>query len=163
MPKVRIDPKELPEPSRRAYYRALDALDRMRVDGLSLTEAADQADTTRRTMLKYVGRVLEKDASGEYVPKPWDRHIRYMRFPTAKGLIELKVKDSRSAQKLARYWNAVRDYLRGKTGSDGLRAFKGESITVDGEDHVFVTDPDILRRLGLAGEVQFNELYADNT
>lgn len=161
MPKVRIDPKTLPEPSRRAYNRAVDALDRMRVEGLSMTEAAREAGTTRRTMLKYVGRVLERDDSGEYVAKPWDRHIRYMRFLTPKGARELKVKDSRSAQRLARYANAVRKFLNGQAGPEVLKLFESKSITVDGEENAFLTDTDVLRRLAAAGEVQFNELYVD--
>lgn len=161
MPKVRIDPKELPEESRSAYRRSLEALDLMRTEGLSLTAAADRAGTTRRTMLKYVGRSLDKDQLGQYEAKPWDRFLRYMRFPTPRGLRELKVKDSRSAQRLARYWNDVRAYLLGIEGPEILERYRNLSITVDGEEHTFVTDSEILRRLALAGEVQFNELYAD--
>lgn len=57
--------EELPEPSRTARERALEALSLMRDEGLSATAAADRAGTTLKTVKKYAGRGLEKTESGE--------------------------------------------------------------------------------------------------
>lgn len=148
----------LPEESRAARDRALEALHLMRHGGLSLAEATDLAGTTRRTMLKYVHWALEKDQSGECGTTPWDRIPRRMRFLTPSGQIVLFVKDSRSAEKVGRYANAVKQFLQ--TGdASGLREFRSEVIQVNGVEHEFVTSTRVLRRLARAGEVRFEDLY----
>lgn len=147
-------------PDRQAFARdrALEALNLMREDGLSLTAAANRVGTSRRTMLKYAGRALEKNDRGIWMPKPWDRIIRRMQFPTPSGLEVLPIQDSRSAKKVGRYWTAVRRYLlEGK--ADRLAEFRSESIQVNGELHQFVTETRILDRLALAGEVRFEDIY----
>lgn len=150
--------RDLPNPSKAARERALEALNLMRARGLSLTAAAYRVGTTRETMLKYAGRALEKNEAGEWVPKPWDRIIRPMRFPTPTGVRLLAVRDSRSASKIARYWAAVREFLL--TGNEELlRPFRAETVQVEGEEHSFVTDPDTLMTLATAGEVRFEDLY----
>lgn len=161
MPDRRLDKEDiraLPDRSRRARLRALTVLNLMRDEGLSLTAAADRVGTTRKTVLKYTGRALEKDDAGEWEPRPWDRIIRLVKFPTPKGPITLAVRDSRSADKVARYWDAVGKFL--ETGNEKLlKPFRGEIVQVRGEQHEFVTDPDILKRQGRAGVVTFEHLY----
>lgn len=148
----------LPEESRAARDRALEALHLIRHEGLSLTQATDQVGTTRRTMLKYAHWALEKDDSGEWKATPWDRIPRRMRFPTPSGQIVLFVKDSRSAEKVGRYANAVKQFLQ--TGdASGLKEFRNEVIQVNGKEHEFVTSTRVLRRLARAGEVRFEDLY----
>ncbi len=161
MPRVHVDPRELLDRSRVARRRALHVLSLMREEGESLTRAARIVGTDRRTVVKYAGTALKQDKKGgEYEAKAWDRIPRLMRFPTRQGVIDLLVKDSRSARRLSRYWNAVDEFL--KTGNTRvLRPFRGKSVTVDKVARPFITDPDALRRLGLAGEVSFEDLYVD--
>lgn len=144
---------------RQARDRALEVVQLMRREGLSLSHAAKQAGTTPNAVRRHAGRALERTGSGGYRAKPYDRMVREMRFLTGEGLMVLPVRDSRSATKLARYMAAVDHYLR--TGDDArLRRFRGKGIWVDKRFHPFITDLDLLDRLANAGEVSFEELYA---
>lgn len=160
MARRRPHPLELTERSQDARERALEALANVRTEGWSPTRAAKAAGTTLKTMKRYLGPVLEKQESGRYKAKGYDRMIRMMRFQTEKGLIALEVKDSRSASRIAKYWAAVDHYL-----TDGdperLKPFRGKSVQVNGEPHPFITDLDTLERLALAGEVRFEDLYTN--
>lgn len=157
----RLTPEEienLPIRSQLARDRALEALNLMRSEGLSATAASKRVGTTLKTVKKYAGRGLEKDESGEWDPKPWDRIIRPMKFPTPTGLMQLDVRDSRSASKLARYWADVREFVL--TGNEKLLVpYRSETIQVRGDKHHFVTDPDVLKRLAKAGEISFSDIY----
>jgi hypothetical protein len=150
---------QLRSSERQARDRALDALQLMRRDGLSLTGAAKRAGTTPNAVRRHAGRALEQTSSGGYRAKPYDRMVRQMRFLTGEGVIVLPVRDSRSASKLARYMAAVDHYLR--TGDDArLRRFRGKGVWIDKRFRPFITDLDLLDRLANAGEVSFEELYA---
>ncbi len=143
---------------RQARDRALETVQVMRRDGLSLSRAARQVGTTPNAVRRHAGRALEQTARGRYRAKPYDRLLRQMRFLTAKGVTVLSVRDSRSAAKLARYMSAVDHYLR--TGDDRLlRRFRGQGIWVEKRFRPFLTDLDPLDRLADAGEVSFEELY----
>jgi hypothetical protein len=81
-----------------------------------------------------------------------------MRFLAPNGTLTLDVRDNRTATRIARHMNAVRWYVR--TGDDrALAVFKGKSIQVGGRHYEFVTDLDLLDRLGDAGELRFEDLY----
>lgn len=142
---------------REARQDALQALSFMR-QGKSLSRAAKEAHTTPNAVQRYAGSALIKDASGRYVAKSRDKLYRPMRFLTPNGSITLDVRDNRTASQIARYMNAVREYVN--TGNDlRLRAFKGKSIQVSGQPYEFVTDLDVLDHLGDVGELHFEDLY----
>ena len=83
-----------------------------------------------------------------------------MRFLTPQGATDLTVRGSRPASRIAKYWAAVDRYM--KTGrTDALRRFQGASFRAEKVKHFFVTDTRTLKRLGYAGEVAFEDLYAD--
>ena len=141
-----------------ARERALEALNRMRADGLSLTRAARTSRTTPQTVRNYVGRALTRSAGGRYAPTPSDRFTRRVWLLTARGKVEIAVRGSRPASRVARHMAAVDRYLReGRT--DALRGFEGETIRAGRVVHAFVTDPVALDRLAFAGEVSFERLY----
>ena len=153
-------PNEIPAlvESQLARERALDALNRMRREGRSITRAAREAGTTARTVRKYVGRALT-ERGGRLVAKPSDGLVRRMRFLSARGRTDLTVRSSRTASRIADYWAAVDHYL--KTGDPRwLRPFRGKSIRAEKLGHPFITDPKTLSRLATAGEVAFEDLYA---
>ena len=81
-------------------------------------------------------------------------------IPTPKGLIEIAVRDSRQRSQLGKYWNAVQRYLA--TGdAAGLRQFRSMRIAdTTGKRVPLVTDVDELDRLGSAGVLSFESLYA---
>jgi len=130
----------------------------MRRESRSLTRAAREADTTVATVMKYAGTAVVRRKNGRYKAKPWDRLTRSMKFLTRKGIIELEVKDSRSASRIGQYMTAVDEYL--KTGNaQVLRPYKGRAVTVDRDPRPFITDRTKLERLAAAGEVSFEDLY----
>jgi hypothetical protein len=142
-----------------ARSRALEALARMRRERVSLAQAARDSQTSVKTVTKYVASGLRKIKNGQYRAKPSDRLLRSLRFLTPEGLIAVDVRGSRKASSIARFWTAVDRYLT--TGlADGLTAFRGKSITIGKLRYPFITDPRTLERLGSAGEVRFEDLYA---
>ncbi len=81
-------------------------------------------------------------------------------LPTPGGLAEIATLDSRAATLVGEYWNAVNLYL--ETGDDGeLARFRGQSvIDAQGNAVPLLTDTDELERLGSAGVLSFQSLYA---
>jgi hypothetical protein len=79
-------------------------------------------------------------------------------IPTPQGPQEIRIRGSREASRLGRYWAAVDKYY--ENGDVSLQKFSGESITaVDGTKHPLLTDLDVLNRLGSAGVLSFESLY----
>ena len=150
-----------PSPSVREAYarqRALETLSSMRAKGWSATRAAHEAGTTLPTLRKYAGSALQRGDDGRYQATRGDRFTRRMRMLTPDGQVAVPVRGSRQASAVAEYWNAVDRYLTtGRT--DDLRQFRGRAIRVGATEHPFITDPRTLRRLGLAGEVSFEDIY----
>jgi hypothetical protein len=141
-----------------ARARALDALSRMRTEGLSMSKAAVRAETSVKSIIKYVGRALKKNAVGRYQAKPADRLIRVINFYADGGPIEITVKSSRTASEVSRHLTAVKQFL--KTGdASGLVEFEGKTVKIGGISYPFVTDLDLLERLQDA--VSFEDLYAN--
>lgn len=139
--------------------RVFEALSFMRTHDWSLTRAAQEAGTTLRTLRKYAGTAIVRTPTGRYEVKSSDRLQRHMRLPTPEGLVALDIRGSRTASLVGRYWNMLDAFLRtGRT--DALREFRHKSIGAGRSKYTFVTDPRILRRLALAGEVSFEDLYA---
>jgi len=81
-------------------------------------------------------------------------------IPTPQGPQEITVRGLRTASQLGRYWVAVHKYY--ETGDvSGLQRFRGQSITaVGGKKYPLLTELDVLDRLGSAGVLSFESLYA---
>jgi hypothetical protein len=74
--------------------------------------------------------------------------------------MELAIRDSRMATLIAEYLNAVLGFLQTGDGS-GLVPFRGQYvIDASGRKVPFLTDLDELERLGSAGVLSFESLYA---
>ncbi|MDP9366682.1 MAG: hypothetical protein M3Q03_00155 [Chloroflexota bacterium] len=141
-----------------ARRRALDALSRMRNDGLSLSHAAREAGTTVAAVQRHAGSALAKTARGRYRAKPSDRLVRSLPVPTRNGPITLEIRDSRAASLLGRYWSAVGRYL--ETGDDrALRRLRGKGITINKRFYPLITDLDVLDQLADGRELSFANLY----
>lgn len=141
-----------------ARERALDALSRMR-QGRSLRAAAKEAHTTPETIRRYVPNALRRERSGLYLARATDGYERTLHMLTSQGKIAVTVRGSRTASRIAEYWVAVDHFLKtGKT--ELLRPFRGQSIRASKVAYPFITNPNTLRRLGYAGEVAFEDLYA---
>lgn len=139
--------------------KAFDVLSMMRTDGLSRTRAAQIAGISTRELHERVGRVLVKRGR-RWIAKPWDRIPRPVRFLSEDGVFSVVARDSRTASRIARYWNAVDRYLR--TGDASvLDEFRSQSFTSYGLTYEYVTDVEVLDRLALVGEVRIDDIYAN--
>ena len=98
--------------------------------------------------------------SGRYSTRR-DNAPHAMRFLDEDGVFAIAVRSPRKRSLIAQYFSALSTYF-GSTGDpSALAEFEGESILVDGKRYAFVTDLDVLERLGYAGELEFEELYAN--
>jgi hypothetical protein len=141
------------------WNRILHAISRMRADGFSLSRASREYGIDRRRVLKLAGSALRKE-KGRYVATASDRLLRILVVPTPDGLREIAVRDSRQASKLAEYWDAVQWYLQ-KGDESELRKFHGKQIKdAAGEPIRLLTNREELDRLGSAGVLSFESLYA---
>lgn len=132
----------------------------MRTEGISLHAASREHSVSPRTVRRHAGAALQKSSSGTYRARKSDRLLRVLVLPTPGGLAEIATMDSRAATIVAEYWNAVNLYL--ETGDDAdVARFRGQSIT-DAQGHAvpLLTDLDELERLGSAGVLSFQSLYA---
>jgi hypothetical protein len=130
----------------------------MRTKGLSLTRAAREAHTTPETVRKYVPQAINRSKSGRYAATVSDRLTRHVWLLTETGKVEVAVRGSRPASRVARYMAAVHRYL--ETGDRGpLDKFQGKAIHARNQKYFFLTDSEALDRLANAGEVSFERLY----
>ena len=150
----------LPERTQDIWNRVAHVVSKMRADGLSLRQASREFELDPRTVLRWGGPALRKRRNGRYAAKASDRLLRLLMVPTHKGPREIAVRDSRQASQLAEYWDAVHKYL--ETGAaSALRKFRGKRITeASGTQVPLLTDVVELDRLGSAGVLSFESLYA---
>jgi len=86
--------------------------------------------------------------------------LRVLAIPTDEGTREIALRDSRQASILGQYWDAVQRYLQ--TGdASAIQKFRGKHITAVNRARItLLTDLDQLSRLGNAGVLSFESLYA---
>ncbi len=138
--------------------RALDALSKMRRDGMSISRAARDANTTPNAVRRYAGAALTRKR-GRDVARPRDGLYRRMEFLTPDGKIALDVTDSRTASRIGAHWAALKRYA--ETGDDrALLPFRGRSVRVGKRAYPFITDLDVIDELAHRGELSFESIYA---
>jgi hypothetical protein len=86
--------------------------------------------------------------------------LRVIVIPTSEGLREIATRDSREASNAAEYWNAVHRYL--ETGdASALQKLKVKRIVdATGKRVRLLLDLAELDRLGNAGVLSFETIYA---
>jgi hypothetical protein len=152
----------LPEQFQTDWKKSLDVISKMRTKGLSLREASRDKDIkiNPRTVPPLAGRALKKRSNGSYAVTERDSLLRVLMIPTSEGLREIAVRDSRQATKLGRYSDALQKYLRGDDSSS-LEQFRGQFVKdASGTQIPLITDLKELSRLGSAGILSFESLYA---
>jgi hypothetical protein len=132
----------------------------MRTEKVSLTSAAREEGISPATVRRHARSALRKTSRGTYKARASDRLLRVLVMPTPQGLAEIATRDSRSASVVGEYWNAVNHYL--ETGDEKeLSRFRGVTITdAQGNAVPLLTDTAELERLGSAGILSFQSLYA---
>lgn len=142
------------------WTRVTHVISKMRADGVSLRQASREFGIDPRTVIRLGRPALRKGPNGRYKAKASDRLLRVLVIPTREGLREIAVRHSRQASQVAEYSNAVQRYLQ--TGDDSaLRKFRRKRITdAKGARVSLLTDLNELDRLGSAGVLSFESLYA---
>jgi hypothetical protein len=129
-------------------------------EGASLHHASRKFDLDPRMLQRRAPSALRKLRNGRWAARPNDHLLRVLVIPTQKGLIEIGLRDSRQASLLGKYWTAV-DRYRDTGDASALREFRGKYlIDADGKRVRLLTDLRALDRLGSAGVLSFESLYA---
>ena len=142
------------------WNRVAHVIQKVRTQEVSVTQAAKEFGIDRKKVIELGGSALRKQRNGRYKAKSFDRLLRVLVIPSTEGLKEVAVRDSRSASKIAEYTNAVHRFLQ--TGDQSnLRKFKRVRINDAAGNRIkLLTDAQDLSRLGSAGVLSFESLYA---
>ena len=142
------------------WNRVTHVVSKMRKDGASLHYAAHEVGIDPRTVIRRGGSALRKEENGQYSAKRSDRLLRVLVVMSDEGLREVGVRDSRQATLVAEHSNAVHKYL--ETGdSSELRKFDRVRIRdATGAEVRLLTNLDDLNRMGSAGVLSFESIYA---
>lgn len=103
---------------------------------------------------------LRKRSNGRYSAKTGDQLLRVFRVLTPEGPIDIGVRGSRQASTVGEYWAAVQKYIA--TGdATSLDKLQGKEIRdATGSKITLITDTHQLKRLGYAGQLSFESIYA---
>jgi len=135
-------------------------ISKMRADEVSLANAAREFGLDPRTVIRWARSALKKSPNGRYLARKTDRLLRVLFLPTDYGTREVATRDSRQASLVAEYWDAVQRYLQ-RGDDSALRKFRDLRIrAASGESIPLLTEPEELTRLGNAGVLSFESLYA---
>jgi hypothetical protein len=149
-----------PERFKETWDRVLSVISKMRTDKTSLTQASRDVGISPRTVIKWGSSALRKRKNGKYAAKTADNLLRIVMIATPEGPREIAVRGSKEVSLLAEYWNALHRYLQ--TGDAvPLKTFRGKYIKdANGVNVPLPTDLPVLNRLGSAGVLSFESLYA---
>lgn len=135
-----------------ARHRALDAVARMR-HGQSLSTAARDAGTTPATVRRYAAPALTREGR-RWSATGTDRMYRRMTVLSTDGRVEVDVRSSAQASRVAAHYNAIDHYLR--TGDTRpLRPFARTRVG----GRLLQTDLDQVERWARAGELSIDDIY----
>ena len=151
----------LRESIQESWIGTTSAVSKMRADGITLPKASREFGLDPRTVIRLGGSALRKLKNGRWEAKPHDRLLRVVVVVSKRrGLLEVATRDSRQASKAGKHSAAVQRYV--ETGDDSaLAQFKGKYlIDATGKRVALLTDLDELERLGSAGVLSFESLYA---
>jgi hypothetical protein len=113
-----------------------------------------------RTVQRLAKPALRKRRNGRWAAKGTDRLLRVLQRLTPEGRQEIGVRDSRQAGFFGDYWHAI-DLYRDTGDSSKVLTFRGKYvIDADGERIPFLTELGEIDRLGSAGLLSFESLYA---
>jgi hypothetical protein len=132
----------------------------MRSEGISLQRASRHFGISSKIVIRLVGSALRRTPSGKYRPKATDKLLRVLVILTNDGLREIALLDSREASLVGKYWAAVEKYP--ETGNESaLRKIRRKTFTdADGKRIRLIKNIAELERLGSAGVLSFESLYA---
>jgi hypothetical protein len=159
-PKTEAQYAAKPEKFKENWDRVLAVISKMRREKVSLTQASREVGIAPRTVTKWGSQALRRGINGKYSAKKQDSLLRVVLIRTAEGTRDIAVRGSKQVTLLAEYWNALHRYLQ--TGNAAqLKKFEGKHIKdANAVEVPLLTDLKILNRLGSAGVLSFESLYA---
>jgi len=148
----------MPQSDQETWDSVAHVISRMR-DRVSLPRASKEFGIAPSTVVE-LGRPTLRKRNGRYVATKSDHLLRVHSTMIVKGKKEIATRDSRQASLVGGHWAAVQRYLQ--TGDDSaLLRFKGKKVTdASGKKHLLLTDLKELTRLGSAGVLKFESMYA---
>jgi hypothetical protein len=150
-----------PKRQQDALLKTARVLTAMRNEMVSLHTAAAEHNVSPATVKRYAGPGLRKTSNGTFKARRSDTMLRVLNVPAEGGkIVEVAIRDSRTATIVGEHANAVHEFL--STGdSDSLAKFRRVSIIdAQGNTVPLLTDLDELERLGSAGVLSYQSLYA---
>lgn len=159
IPKTLAQYNAKPARSQAAIDNVAHVITRMR-EGASLTRASAEYGVDPRTVVRLGGSALRKDKAGRYRAKASDNLLRVLGVPVYGGREAFAVRGSHAATAISERSRAQGHFLA--TGDESkLRKLRGKKIKdASGREVPFLTDLDELERLGDAGVLQFESIYA---
>jgi hypothetical protein len=142
------------------WNRVGHVISKMETAGISLPRASREFGLGSSKVVRLSGDALRKLANGRYAVNTNNSLLRVLVLPTPEGLKEIAVRGSKEASLIGRYWAAVQKYL--ETGdASALQKIRRNTITdADGKRIRLIKDLTELERLGSAGVLSFETLYA---
>lgn len=154
----------LPDDLQDRWDRVVHVIAKMRADGTSLTQASRDFGLDPRVVRARAGSALRKTKNGRYVARSSDTLLRVLKIPSTLGhQLEVGVRDSATASRIAEYSDAIQKFIY--TGdSSKLKKFRRMKLFDEkGKRIMLLTDLAELQRLGSAGVLSFESLYARTT
>ncbi len=129
-------------------------------EGMTVPKAAKEFGLAPKTVIAFGRSALRKQKNGRYVAKKTDQLLRVVNVLTIGGRKEVATRDSRQASLVGGHWAAVQRFLQ--TGDDSalLQFAKKRIVDARGKRYPLLTDLNELERLGSAGVLSFESMYA---
>ena len=143
------------------WAKVTHVISRMRVNRVSLRTASRDFGLDPRVVTRLGKAALRKRKNGQYVAKRSDKLLRILAIPSPDGVREIATRDSRQATNLGKFWAVVQKYLQTGDSSALKKLRRKYIIDASGKRIPLLTDLAELDRLGSAGELSFESLYAD--
>jgi hypothetical protein len=128
--------------------------------GMTLPKAAKEFGISPKAVIGLGRSALRRKKNGRYVAKKTDQLLRVVNVLTTDGRKEIATRDSRQATLVGSHWAAIQKFLQ--TGDDSALSKFTKKKVVDARRKRFVllTDTKELERLGSAGVLRFESMYA---
>jgi hypothetical protein len=129
-------------------------------EGMTLSKAAKEFGLAPKSVITLGRSALRKQKNGRYVAKKTDQLLRVVNVLTPEGRKEIATRDSRQASLVGGHWAAVQKFLQ--TGDDSalLKFVKKRIVDARRKRDPLLTDLKELERLGSAGVLRFESMYA---
>jgi len=129
-------------------------------EGMTLPKAAKEFGLGTKIVITLGRSALRKQKNGRYVAKKTDQLLRVVNVLSTEGRKEIATRDSRQASLIGGHWAAVQKFLQ--TGDDSalLKFAKRRIVDARRKRYLLLTDVKELERLGSAGVLRFESMYA---